>query len=289
MRRYAAGVLAVEHWPEVAEPLMVIALAGWVDAGGAGAGAMSALADQLVDRDVFASIDVAMLADLQQTRPIARWEDAERVIDWPRITFECGRIGGGREGAGRNVVVVRGPEPSLRWPTVASTVVDAARRLGVRQAATLGGIPALVSHRRAAVVQASATQRSLAQEALPHRPDYAGPTGLQTVVLRALGDAGIPGAGLWAQVPQYVAGSPSPPAVRALLGRLVELYHLDLDLRALDERSQAYLRRVEAGLAARPDVKQVVDQIDRREDDTTDDLVAEIEQFLRTQSDGDPS
>ena len=282
-------MLSVEHWPELSEPLMVVALTGWVDAGGAGNGAMAALVEQLADHDVFASIDVAMLADLQQTRPIARWEDASRVIDWPRITFECGRVGGGREGAGRNVVVVRGPEPSLRWPTVASTVVDAARRLGVRQAATLGGIPALVSHRKAAVVQASATQRSLAQETSPLRPDYAGPTGLQTVVLRALGDAGIPGSGLWAQVPQYVAGSPSPPAVRALLGRLVELYHLDLDLRILDERSRAYLRRGEAGLAARPDVKQVVDQIDQRQEGTTGDLVAEIEQFLRSQTDDDPS
>jgi len=176
----------------------------------------------------------------------------------------------------------------LRWPTVASTVVDAARRLGVRQAATLGGIPALVSHRKAAVVQASATQRSLAQETSPLRPDYAGPTGLQTVVLRALGDVGIPGSGLWVHVPQYVSGSPSPPAIRALLARLVEVYHLDLDLRALDERSEAYLRRVEAGLEARPDVKAVVDQIDERQEGTTGDLVAEIEQFLRSQS-GDES
>ena len=118
-------------------------------------------------------------------------------------------------------------------------------------------------------------------------PTTPGPTGLQTVVLRALGDAGIPGAGLWVQVPQYVSGSPSPPAVRALLGRLVEVDHLDLDLRALDERSEAYLRRVEAGLAARPDVKEVVDQIDERQEGTTGDLVAEIEQFLRSQSDGD--
>jgi hypothetical protein len=282
-------VLSVEHWPEISEPLLVIALTGWVDAGGAGNGAMAALVDQLADRVEFGSIDVGMLADLQQTRPIARWEDSARVIEWPRIVFEWGRVGGGREGAGRDVVVVRGPEPSLRWPTVASTVVDAARRLGVRQAATLGGIPALVSHRKAAVVTASATQRSLAQESVPLRPDYAGPTGLQTVILRALGDSGIPGSGLWAQVPQYVAGSPSPPAVRALLARLVELYHLDLDLRALDERSQAYLRRVEAGLAARPDVKEVVDQIDQRQEGTTGDLVAEIEQFLRSQSDDDPN
>ncbi|HTD50842.1 MAG TPA: PAC2 family protein [Acidimicrobiia bacterium] len=282
-------MLSVEHWPDLTEPLIVVALTGWVDAGGAGAGAMAVLSEQLEDARTFGSIDVAEVADLQQTRPVARWEGDTRVIDWPRITFECGRLSGGRESAGRDVVLARGPEPSLRWPTIASTVVDAARRLGVRQAVTLGGIPSLVSHRKAAVVSASATQRSLAQELVPLRPDYVGPTGLQTVILRGFGDAGIPGVGLWAQVPQYVSGSPSPPSIRALLGRLVEVYHLDLDLRVLDDRTRAYLRRVEAGLAARPDVKAVVDQIDQRQEGqegTTGDLVAEIEQFLRSQADG---
>jgi hypothetical protein len=278
-------MLSVDHWPQLREPLLVIALSGWVDAGGAGAGAMGTLAEQLRDTDQFATIDVSAIADLQQTRPTARWEGGNRVIDWPVITFESGHVGGGREGAGRDVVLVRGPEPSLSWPTIASSTVEAARRLGVRQAATLGGIPSLVSHRKAMVVTASATQRSLAQELVPVRPDYAGPTGLQTVVLRALGDVGIPGSGLWVHVPQYVSGSPSPPAVRALLARLVELYHLDLDLRALDARSEAYLKRVEAGLEARPDVKAVVDRIDEQQEGTTGDLVAEIEQFLRSQGD----
>jgi hypothetical protein len=285
-RDYAARiVLSVDHWPQLREPLLVVALTGWVDAGGAGAGAMGSLAEQLRDTDTFAIIDVAAIADMQQTRPIARWEGDERVIDWPQITFESGHIGGGREGAGRDIVLMRGPEPSLRWPSIASSTVEAARRLGVRQVTTLGGIPSLVSHRKAVVVTATATQRSLAQELVPLRPDYAGPTGLQTVVLRALGDVGIPGSGLWAHVPQYVSGSPSPPAIRALLARLVELYHLDLDLRVLDERSESYLNRVESGLEARPDVKAVVDRIDEQQEGTTGDLVAEIEQFLRAQGD----
>jgi proteasome assembly chaperone (PAC2) family protein len=282
-------VLSVVRWPELTEPLLLVALTGWVDAGGAGAGAIAAVVEQLEAAEAFGAIDVSALSDLQQTRPIARWEGEDRVIDWPRITFECGRISGGREGAGRDLVLVRGPEPSLRWPSVAAAVVDAARRLGVRQAVTLGGIPALVSHRRSAIVTSSATQRSLAQELIPLRPDYEGPTGLQTVVLRALGDAGIPGTGLWAQVPQYVSGSPSPPAIRSLLARLMEVYNLDLDLRALDDRSQAYLERVESGLAARPDVKAVVDQIDERQEAPTGDLVAEIEQFLRSQPGSDES
>jgi hypothetical protein len=108
---------------------------------------------------------------------------------------------------------------------------------------------------------------------------------MQTIVQRVMGDAGIATAGLWAQVPQYVSGSPSPPAVRAVLRRLVELYRLDLDLRALDARCNAYTERVEEGLEARPDVKEIVDRIDREQSGSSDDLVSEIETFLRSQSD----
>ena len=137
-----------------------------------------------------------------------------RVIDWPAHHVR------GRPRSGRDVVRRRhGPGAVVALADGrASTIVDAARRLGVRRRGharracprscrTAGRVPVL----------ATATHRSLAQELAPLRPDYAGPTGLQTIVQRALGDADIPCVGLWAQVPQYVSGSPSPPAVRALL------------------------------------------------------------------------
>jgi proteasome assembly chaperone (PAC2) family protein len=280
-RTYAAGMLTVDHWPELHEPALVVALRGWVDAGTAGAGAVQTLQDQLEAVDVFASIDLADIMDLQQTRPVARWEsEGNRVIDWPEITIVAGRLG-------RDVVIVSGPEPSLAWPDVAAQIVEVAREAGVRRSFTLAGMPALVSHRRPVPVLATATHRSLAQELAPLRAAYLGPTGLQTIVQRALGDAELPCAGLWAQVPQYVSGSPSPPAIRALLRRLAELAPLSVDLRSLDERCAAYVARVDAGLESRPDVREIVDRIDQQQTSSTDDLVSEIEVFLRSQNDDD--
>jgi proteasome assembly chaperone (PAC2) family protein len=272
-------VLSFERQPELRDPLLIVALTGWVDAGLAGAGAVAALREQLQAPDEFASLDLADVMDLQQTRPTARWgADGVRVIDWPTITFVAGRLG-------RDAIVVSGPEPSTHWLDVTRAVVDTARSLGVRQGFTLAGMPALVSHRRPVPVLATATHRSFAQELAPLRLQYAGPTGLQTVVQRALGDADIPCAGLWAQVPQYVSGSPSPPAVRALLRRLAELTGLEIDLRPLDARTESYTTRVDAGLASRPDVQAVVDRIDQEQVASTDDLVSEIELFLRSQDD----
>jgi proteasome assembly chaperone (PAC2) family protein len=203
-----------------------------------------------------------------------------RVIERPRIGLKAGRLR-------RDIVLVHGPEPSIRWPSVAAALVDAAKQLGVREAVTIAGMPALLSHRRPVPVLATATSRSLAQEVGALRADYAGPTGMQTVLQHMLGEAGIPCTGLWAQVPQYVSGSPSPPSVRALLARLAELFRLDIDLRVLDSRCDAYVAKVEEGLAQRPDVGDLVRRLESETSDempSGDELVSEIERFLRDET-----
>jgi hypothetical protein len=134
-------------------------------------------------------------------------------------------------------------------------------------------------------VLATATSHELAEEAGALRTDYQGPTGLQTVLQVAFGDAGIPAVGLWAQVPHYVSGNPSPPATRALLSRLRELSGVESDLGALDDACESYVEQVEAGLADRPDVAELVDAIESEHPPipTADELASEIERFLREQ------
>ncbi|MDQ1520067.1 MAG: hypothetical protein QOI55_1140 [Actinomycetota bacterium] len=274
-------MLTVERWPPLRDPLLVASLTGWVDAGFAGAGAVEALGTQLEGSEQFATLDLTDLLDLQQTRPTARFADGGlRVIEWPRIALVAGSLG-------RDVVLVHGPEPSIKWPAVAAEIVEAAQRLGVREAVTLAGMPALLSHRRPVPVLATATSRTLAQEVGGIRADYAGPTGMQTVLQYAFGVGDIPCTGLWAQVPQYVSGSPSPPAVRAVLARLAEVYHLDIDLRVLDSRCDAYVAKVEEGLAQRPDVGDLVTRLETEtaaEMPSGDELVSEIERFLRDET-----
>jgi proteasome assembly chaperone (PAC2) family protein len=272
-------VLEVDSWPQLRDPVLVTALRGWVDAGEAGALAAASLTGQLESARVFARYDLSDAVDLQQTRPTVSLVDGTtREITWPAIEFTAGR-------AARDVVVCSGPEPSVRWPTFVQELTDLASRLGVTQAIGLGGMPAVASHRRPVAVLATATSHSLAQEVGAMRTDYVGPTGVQTVFQFALGEAGIPTVGLWAQVPHYVAGNASPPAVRALLDRVQTLAGLHLDLSDLDEQTDAYAERVEEGLSERPDVAELVRAIeDENENEPSgEELAAEIERFLRDQ------
>ena len=146
-------------------------------------------------------------------------------------------------------------------------------------------MPAVVSHRQAVPVLATATNAELAQRVGAIRTDYHGATGMQTVLQCALGEAGIPAVGLWAQVPHYVSATPSPPAVRALLDKLGGLTGVSVDLGPLDAQVAEYTARVEEGIAERPDVAELVTAIEEqaRGEVSGDDLAAEIEQFLREQ------
>jgi len=273
--------LEIDRWPDLRDPVLVVALSGWVDAGLAGAGAAAVLSDQLESAAGFGRVDLTDLVDLQQTRPSVHLVDgATREIKWPAVDLVAGK-------AGRDVVLCHGPEPSLRWRAFGEELMQMSQRLGVSMMVGLGGMPTLVSHRRPVSVLTTATSRSLAQEVGAWRADYTGPTGAQTALQVALGDAGIPGLGLWAQVPHYVSATPSPPAISALLSRVRELAGVETDLTALDSQVDEYLGRVEEGLSERPDVAEMVRNIEASEDSgeipSGDELASEIERFLREQ------
>jgi proteasome assembly chaperone (PAC2) family protein len=278
-------VIEIDTLPELRDPVLVVALAGWVDAGFAGSGSVAFLQEQLDAAREFARIDLGDLMDLQQTRPTVHLVDGvSREIDWPEITLTAGRLG-------RDVVLVTGPEPSLRWRAVLGEVVDVALQLGVSEAFTVGGIPAMASHRRPVSVLATGTDEDVVERAGAWRQDYTGPTGAQSVLQVMLGDAGIPTTALWAQVPHYLSGGASPPAIRAVLERVRDLADLAVDLEGLDEQAESYVQRVEDGLTDRPDVVEVItaieageDEVDESELPSGDELASEIERFLRDQS-----
>jgi PAC2 family len=289
---YPAPVLLVDHLPSLKRPVIVVALTGWVDAGSAGADCAEYLESHLVDPVTFARIDLADLVDLQHTRPQVGLDTGEaRVISWPEITLIAGRlpstarVAGGSDG--QDVVVIRGPEPGLRWRGFCQELVELARSLDARLAVMVAGMPVVVSHRRPIRVLATATARSLAQEVEPLRGDYEGPTGVQTVLQHAFGVGGVPAVGLWAQVPHYLAGGPSPAATAALIRRVAEVASLAIDPVDLGDAIGEYHAKVEETLGERPDMAELVEQLDNSSDGlpTGDELASEIERFLRGDDD----
>ncbi len=283
-------------------PAMVCAFEGWNDAGDAASTAVSFMSTAL-GAERFAHIDTEEFYDFQANRPRIRLsEDAgRREIEWPSVEMYEALVPGGQ----RDLVLVQGVEPSLRWRSFSALIVELAEALGVQMVITLGALLADVPHTRPVAMTGFASDPLLMERMGAHRPsDYEGPTGIVGVLHSASADAGLPSMSLWASIPHYVAAAPSPKAALALVRRLEGLVGVSVDTVELEEATVAYERQVGLAVSSNPEVQAFVDRLEQDEDDedgeeddrplllddlpSGDLLASEFQRFLRQQGDDEP-
>jgi proteasome assembly chaperone (PAC2) family protein len=276
-----------EDRPTLRRPVMVAAFEGWNDAADAASGAVSWLRGRWQAQKV-ASIEPEDFFDFQVSRPqVSLVDGVTRQITWPANDVFCAHI----EEVGRDVVLVSGVEPNLRWKTFCDTMLDVARETGCEMVVTLGALLADVPHTRPIRLTGTAADPELIDRLGLSHSRYEGPTGIVGVLHDACRGAGVPSVSLWAPVPHYVASPPNPKATRALIERLAELIEVPVGVGDLVEAAAAWEERVNELVASDPDVSAYVRQLEERDDDQLDErdlptgetLAAELERFLRDQ------
>jgi proteasome assembly chaperone (PAC2) family protein len=287
-----ADELRLEARPQLQQPVMVTAFRGWND-GGQGASLAGGYLARAWGAEKFAEIDPETFFDFQATRPqVSLVEGMTRRIDWPENSFFSARLPGGT----RDIVLLLGVEPNLRWRTFSALVTDLAKDFGVQMVVTLGSLLADVPHTRPAPVTGSATDPELVEQLGLQQSRYEGPTGIVGVVHDACRAADIPSASLWAAVPHYVSLTPSPRAAKALCDRLADLLDVPLDTAELDEAGDAYAQQVSEAVASDADTAAYVEELERRVDSIAeedqelpsgDTLAAELTRFLREREEDD--
>jgi proteasome assembly chaperone (PAC2) family protein len=269
-------------------PALVCAFKGWNDAGESASSALTFMGASL-EAARFATIDPEEFLDFQATRPTVKLVDGlSRKIEWPEWEIYEARI----PRAPRDLVLLTGPEPSMRWPTFARTVIELAEALGVQLVVQLGALLADVPHTRPVHVSGLASDLGLIQRMDLQPPTYEGPTGIVGVLHAACADAGMPSASLWAAVPHYVAVVPNPKGALALLRRLETLVGVTVDASSLEEAAADYDRQVSRAVELDPDVQAFVERLERAADEEEDSpdpnrlpsgdvLAREFQRFLR--------
>src|SRR5512132_653886 len=277
--------LRIDHRPELTRPIMVAAFRGWNDGAQAATLAAGYLA-KTWGAERFAEVDPENFFDFQATRPhVSLEEGLTRRIDWPETAFYHARP----EGLDRDIVLLLGIEPNLRWRTFTELVVGLARDLGIELLITLGALLADVPHTRSAPVTGSATDKELVERLGLSASRYEGPTGIVGVVHDACLRADIPSASLWAAVPHYVSLTPSPKAALALCERLGDLLGAQIDTGELEEAAENYSEQVSEAVASDPDTAAYIEELEQRADTLAEEadlpsgdaLAAELTQFLR--------
>src|SRR5580765_2860790 len=221
-----ADELQISSQPELERPILIAAFRGWND-GGQGASLATGYLAKLWNARRFAEIDPENFFDFQATRPhVSLEEGLTRRIDWPETVFYHARP----DGLDRDVVLLLGIEPNLRWRTFSDLVVGLASELEIELMITLGALLADVPHTRPSPVTGSASDSELVERLGLSASRYEGPTGIVGVLHDACREAGIPSASLWAAVPHYVSLTPSPRAAVALCERLGSLIGVEVDV-----------------------------------------------------------
>jgi predicted ATP-grasp superfamily ATP-dependent carboligase len=280
--------------PRLRDPLLVCAFKGWNDAGEAASAALRFLIETF-DGEVVARIDPEEYFDFSATRPTVRLEGGKaRVVEWPELVFHAAAV----NGAERDLVLLEGPEPALRWRAFTRTVLEAARELGVREAVTLGALLADVPHTRPTQITGLASDESLIERLGFERSTYEGPTGIVGALHEACAKASMPSSSLWASVPHYVAAAPNPKAALALIRKFEGLAGMVVDASALEEAAEDYERQVSAAVASDPDVKAFVEKLEQTVDESeelsppqeipsADAIARDFQRFLRQRGPGE--
>ncbi len=269
--------------PELDDPVLVAAFEGWNDAGEAATAVVEHL-EMTWQAVPLAKLDPEEYYDFQVNRPtVAVDESGVRSLDWPTTRISLARP----QGSGRDVVLVRGIEPNIRWRAFCAELLGLAAELGVERIVTLGALLADVPHTRPVPVTVSTTDDAVARSLGLERSRYEGPTGIVGVLQDAAARGGLSATTLWAAVPHYVAQSPCPKATLVLLQHIEDLLDMPVPLGDLPDEARAWQHGVEELATEDPEIAEYVQRLEEARDTTElpeasgEHIAREFERYLR--------
>ncbi|WP_141013280.1 PAC2 family protein [Nocardioides sambongensis] len=281
-------MMELESVPDLERPVVIAAFEGWNDA----AESASAVVDHLMsvwNARVVAAIDPDDYYDFQVNRPsVGMDENGFRKLTWPSTHIAVASPAD----LDRDVILIRGIEPNMRWRAFTAELLAAVDDLGGDLVVTLGALLADSPHTRPIPVTGTATEADLVDRLSLDQSTYEGPTGIVGVLQDACVRLDIPVVSYWAAVPHYVAQPPCPKATLAMLGHLEELLGVSIPLGDLPEEARAWERGVDELAAEDEDVADYVRSLEESRDtadlpEATGEAIArEFERYLKRRDDG---
>jgi predicted ATP-grasp superfamily ATP-dependent carboligase len=283
----------VTDLPDLQDTIIVAAFEGWNDAGDAASDALEHL-DVIWEAETIVEIDDEAYYDYQVNRPVIRQIDGvTRELVWPSMRISHCRP----PGSDRDIVLMHGVEPNMRWRTFCAELLTIAEKLNVDTVVILGALLADTPHTRPVPVSGAAYSPESAKHFGLEETRYEGPTGIAGVFQDACVAAGIPAVTFWAAVPHYVSQPPNPKATVALLRRVEDVLDIEVPLSDLPIQAEEWEQAVTEMTAEDDEIAEYVQTLEERGDaevDMTealgkidgDALAAEFERYLRRRGPG---
>jgi hypothetical protein len=283
--------------PALDGPVLVQALDGFVDAGGAKRLAREHLLSQHGAR-VVATFDVDALLDYRARRPAMTFDEDH----WADYTDPQLAVHLLHDAEGTPFLLLAGPEPDVQWEAFTTAVRHLVEDLGVSRTVGLNAIPMAVPHTRPLGIIAHATRPELVAGYERWVGTVQVPSSAGHLLEYRLGQAGHEAAGFAVAVPHYLAEAEYPAAAASLLGSVAALTGLSFATTALDQAAAAVRLQVDETVGGSDEVRNVVEALERQYDaylagagrsllaemggslPTAEELGDELERFLQEQA-----
>jgi proteasome assembly chaperone (PAC2) family protein len=280
---YADPVTEFDGLPVLRSPVAIAAFEGWNDAADASTAAVEHL-EQIWSATAVAALDPEEFYDFQVNRPTVSLADGEtRRIEWPTTRFAVAAP----PGIDRDVVLIRGIEPSMHWRTFCDELLEICHSLDVSRVVLLGALLADVPYTRPLPISGSASDRAVAERYGLTLSRYEGPTGIVGVLQDAATRADLDAVSFWVHVPHYANNPPCPKATLALLHRVEEVLDLPVPTADLAEESAEWEARLRQAAEQDAELAEYVRELEERSGDagirplTGDEIAKEFEKYLR--------
>jgi predicted ATP-grasp superfamily ATP-dependent carboligase len=269
--------------PVLRDPVAIAAFEGWNDAADASTAAVEHL-EQVWGAQQVAAIDPEEFYDFQVNRPAVTLVDGEtRRIEWPTTRFAVASP----PGTERDVLLIRGIEPSMRWRTFCEEVLEICHSLEVGRVVVLGALLADVPYTRPLPISGSAGSGATAEKFDLTPTRYEGATGIVGVLHDACVRAELDSLSFWVHVPHYANNPPCPKATLALLHRVEDVLDLPIPMMALAEESAAWEQKLRVAAEQDTELADYVRELEERAGEgglraaSGDEIAQEFEKYLR--------
>ncbi len=279
--------------PQLRSPVMVIAFSGWNDAGEAATGATSHLLGCWTEPqydvvpELIAEVDPEEFYDFQVNRPTVFVDDSSvRSLTWPGTSV----FALATPSLPHDFIVVKGVEPSMKWKTFTSDLLDLADDCEVDLIISMGAMLADTPHSRPITVSGSGAHPDIAKRLGVEISRYEGPTGILGVIQDSCLRRGLDAISLWAAIPHYASNSPSPKASLALINALEDFLEISIPQGSLPAEAHEWENEVTALAKEDSDVAEYVKALEESKDAvdipeaTGESIARELERFLRRQN-----
>lgn len=249
----------------IGAPVLVHALQGSMDAGGAGRLLAQHLTDKLESTRVL-NFNMDSLVDYRSRRPAMTFDQgAWTSYDEPELVLDL--VHGDN---GTPMLLLHGLEPDLEWERFVAAVQTIIEEFGVRLTIGVHGIPMGVPHTRPMTVTAHATRSELIEGFSNHFNAVQVPASAAALLELRLGRRGRDAMGFAANVPHYLSQADYPQAAAELVRQIARAAELSLPVGDLEAAGTSVRSEIDRQVAESEEVTSVVAALERQYDNYTE-------------------